>query len=97
MHHSRNDSTCQPCGLMHHLWQGWQRSSCRRAHLLRPQPPFERRTLLLNHSYYVPRGGHCDPDYEPPQHVEYETHDFLWFLAGDGVLVIHGPSLASMV
>ena len=62
-----------------------------------PQPPFERRTLLLNHSYYVPRGGHCDPDYEPPQHVEYETHDFLWFLAGDGVLVIHGPSLASMV
>ena len=63
-----------------------------------PQSPFDgvcrERTLLLNHSYYVPRGGHCDPDYEPPPHIKYETHDFLWFLAGDGVLVIHGPSLA---
>ena len=67
-----------------------------------PQPPFEgicrERTLLLNHSYYVPRGGHCDPEYEPPPHiVNYETHDFLWSLAGDGVLVIHGPSLRTLV
>ena len=66
-----------------------------------PQPPFDhvchKRQILLNHSYYVPRGGHCDPEYEPPPHVDCETHDFLWFLAGDGVLVIYGPSLASMV
>lgn len=55
------------------------------------------RTLLLNAAHYVPRGGHCDPDYESPPEVELETHDFLWFLAGDGVLVVHGPSLARML
>jgi hypothetical protein len=50
------------------------------------------RTLLLNTAYYVPRD---EPDYEPPPLVDcFETHDFLWYLAGDGVLVIHGPALA---
>jgi hypothetical protein len=65
---------------------------------IRPQPPYNgvchARTLLLNVAHYTPLGGHCDPDHEAPPLVRtYETHDFLWFLAGDGVLVIHGPSL----
>ena len=68
---------------------------------IRPQPPFQNvcrpRTMMLNAAHYVPRGGHDDPEYEPPPHVKtYETHDFLWFLAGDGVLVVHGPSFATM-
>jgi hypothetical protein len=67
---------------------------------IRPQPPYHgvcpARTLLLNAAHYTPRGGHSDPDHEPPPLVKaYETHDFLWFLAGDGVLVIHGPSLGA--
>jgi hypothetical protein len=65
---------------------------------IRPRPPYSgichSRTLLLNVAHYTPRGGHCDPDHEAPPLVKtYETHDFLWVLAGDGVLVIHGPSL----
>ena len=71
---------------------------------IRPQPPFQPqaprpqpRTLLLNSDHYVPCGGHCDPEHEPPPHVKFETHDFLWFLAGDGVLVVHGPSLGASV
>jgi hypothetical protein len=65
---------------------------------IRPRPPYSgichSRTLLLNAAHYRPRGGYCDPEHEAPPLVKtYETHDFLWFLAGDGVLVIHGPSL----
>ena len=60
------------------------------------QPHCSPRTILLNVAHYVPRGGHVDPE-SHPFIDEYETHDFLWFLAGDGVLVIHGPSLATMV
>ena len=78
-----------------------------------PQSPFQAvcppRTLLLNKSHYVPPEcsdydecsdddpRECSDDEPEPDVDNYETHDFLWFLAGDGVLVIHGPSLATMV
>lgn len=65
-----------------------------------PQPPFrcatppERRVLLINACSFAPMPEQ-DPDYRPPRPLRHhETFDFLARIAGDGVLVVHGPSLA---
>jgi hypothetical protein len=58
--------------------------------------PPKRRVLLLNEGFYYSQLDDIDPDYRPPPLLPLETHDFLWFIAGDGVLVVHGPSLAVM-
>lgn len=60
------------------------------------QPP-KRRVLLLNEGFYITESEDTDPDYRPPSPLPLETHDFLWFIAGDGVLVVHGPSLATLI
>jgi hypothetical protein len=45
------------------------------------------RALLLNEGFY------CGPDYGAPSPLPLETHDFLWFIVGEGVIVVHCPSL----
>jgi hypothetical protein len=56
-----------------------------------------RRVLLLNPGYYYNGLRERDPDYRPPPLLPLKTHDFLWFIAGEGVLIVHGPSLAAKV
>lgn len=52
-------------------------------------------TLLLN----MPMESAEDDEFwtrPTPLPSQFKTHDFLWFLAGDGVMVVHGPSLATL-
>ena len=58
----------------------------------------QRRELLLNEGFYFTQRDDIDPGYKPPPPLPdtLETYDFLWFIAGDGVLVVHGPSLAAL-
>lgn len=60
-------------------------------------PPAKRRVLLLNEGFYFTQVEGMDPDYTPPPPLPLQTHDFLWFIAGEGVMVVHGPSLAAVV
>ena len=56
-------------------------------------PPPQTRVLLLNERFSIqPEGG--DPDYEPAPALP-GAHDFLWDMAGNGLIVVHGPSLAA--
>lgn len=57
----------------------------------------ECRVLLLNKGYYIENCDDNDEDYQAPRPLPLETHDFLWFIAGDGVMVVHGPSLATLI
>ena len=62
-------------------------------------PSPESRVLLLNEGFYYSsceehvHEGYTEP---PPLPFIFETHDFLWYIAGDGVMVVHGPSLATL-
>ena len=53
------------------------------------------RELLLNEGFYLNQCEVRDPGYRAPPPLP-ETYDFLWFIAGDGVMVVHGPSLQRM-
>jgi hypothetical protein len=57
------------------------------------------RELLLNEGFYYKQREDIDRDYKAPPPLEdpLETFDFLWFIAGDGVMVVHGPSLAANI
>ena len=57
-------------------------------------PQLPPRKLLLNEGFYFMQIELRDAGYRPPPPLNtHETYDFLWFIAGDGVLVVHGPSL----
>jgi len=59
-----------------------------------PSPP-RPRILLLNERF-CPTPDGCDPGYRPPPAVRgFPAFDFLWHMAGNGLLVVHGPSLAA--
>jgi hypothetical protein len=60
-------------------------------------PNCPRRVLLLNRRYYYDGVQDQSPFYRPPPLLPLETHDFLWFIAGHGVLIVHGPSLVAKV
>jgi hypothetical protein len=60
-------------------------------------PNCPRRVLLLNQRYYYDGVQDKDPYYRPSPLLPLETHDFLWFIAGHGVLIVHGPSLVAKV